>query len=71
MQASVVIRVSAASIWRPWCGRHHPGGTMSGIAGDTGHAGHLRSVAELAVAAASDDLPVPQNDDLVHLVEAV
>jgi hypothetical protein len=41
---------------------------MSGLAGDTGHAGHVSTVAELAVAATLDDLPVPGNDDVVHLV---
>jgi hypothetical protein len=36
---------------------------MSGVAGETGHARHVVSVAGLGVAAASDDLPVPQHDD--------
>jgi len=44
---------------------------MSRLAGDTGHAGHVSTVAELAVAATLDDLPVPGNDDVVHLVEGV
>src|SRR5580704_19737031 len=35
-QASVVITVPTASIWRPWRGRHHPGRTMSGAAGENG-----------------------------------
>jgi hypothetical protein len=57
MQASVVIPVPTASIRRPWRGRHHPGRTMSGVAGENG--AHVISVIELGVAAASGDLPVP------------
>jgi hypothetical protein len=70
MQASVVIPVPTASIWRPWRGGITPAGRCPASPGLTGHARHVVSVAELGVAAASDDLPVPQHDDLVDLVEA-
>ena len=48
-----------------------PAGRCPASPGITGHARHVVSVAELGVAAASDNLPVPQHDDLVDLVETI
>jgi len=67
MQASVVIPVPTASIWRPWRGGITPAGRCPASPGITGHSRHVVSVAELRVAAAPDDLPVPRHDDLWRL----